>query len=86
MIFVCRFTVLASDSLPITVCRTADADQVYSALIGSELFAVPRGGAERLKQWPALVAKEGTIRVTGQDWRRSCADVVLSSAGVLWTH
>lgn len=76
-----RFTVFASECLPITVCPTDIADTVYSSLLGSSLFVVPCGGDKRLSQWPQLATTSESISVVGISSRESCADIVLSSAG-----
>ncbi|KAJ8870083.1 hypothetical protein PR048_029094 [Dryococelus australis] len=76
-----RFTVLAADDLPITVCEVCHAEEVYSRLLGSPLMLVPRGPASRLEHWPRLSPAPDTLNLTGVSWHQSCADVVLSSAG-----
>lgn len=75
----CRFTVFCSESLPITVTKTEDADDVYKKFVGTELFAVPTGGAERLKNWPGLKRQEETLKFDGGGPKWCCGDVVLSS-------
>lgn len=77
MIF--RFTVFASEELPVTVCLTEDANFIYDQLLTTEVFVVPINDPERLKQWPELISKE--LEITGVGWDVSAADVVLSSAG-----
>lgn len=76
-----RFTVFASDNLPITICPTSEANNLYKEFLGTELFQVPCGSEERLKKWPELCSSE-EIHLTGIDWDTACADVVLSSAGI----
>ncbi|XP_046987580.1 nitric oxide-associated protein 1 [Schistocerca americana] len=76
-----RFTVFASDCLPVTICQTDIADTVYSSLLGSSLFVVPCGGDKRLSQWPQLATTPKSISVVGISSKESCADIVLSSAG-----
>lgn len=49
-----RITVYASSELPITIVNTADADKVYSDMLGTEMMGVPVGDEERLKNWPGL--------------------------------
>uniref|UniRef100_A0A2P2I5Z7 Nitric oxide-associated protein 1-like n=1 Tax=Hirondellea gigas TaxID=1518452 RepID=A0A2P2I5Z7_9CRUS len=80
-----RVTVFRSRLLPITVVRTVDASALYRDHLGSELFAVPFGGAERMKHFPALQPTffrtrgiEGSTLVTDA---LATADVVLSNAG-----
>lgn len=77
----CRFTIFCSESLPITVVKTEDAEEVYSQFVGTELFAAPCGGAVRLRHWPGL-QRAGTLELTGQGPKVCCGDVVLSS--VAW--
>ncbi|XP_071515686.1 nitric oxide-associated protein 1 [Panulirus ornatus] len=74
-----RFTVFRSEHIPVTVVRTVDASTFYREYLGSELLGVPMGSKERLQRWPALKPKN--IRVYSTEKQRSCADVVLSSAG-----
>ena len=57
---------------------------MYTNLIGSELFLIPTGEPQRLKQWPNLephptdFALEG---IRGFLTDKSCGDIVLSNAG-----
>ncbi|XP_063907753.1 nitric oxide-associated protein 1 [Zophobas morio] len=75
-----RLSVFASNELPITICDTGDAEELYEELLGTDLLKVPTGGADRLAKWPKLeMAKEFTI--TGINWQRSANDIVLSSSG-----
>ena len=74
-----RCTLFTSKELPITMCYTADADDLYGRLINTEAFVVPANDPERLKVWPRLESKE--VTVTGVDKNESVADVVLSSIG-----
>lgn len=76
-----RFTVFSAHTLPITVCYTIDADELYNQLIGTNLFAVPCGNEKRLSMWPGLSCYKEPIEFTGIDQTTSCADIVLSSAG-----
>ncbi|XP_063217346.1 nitric oxide-associated protein 1 [Bacillus rossius redtenbacheri] len=76
-----RFTVLAADDLPLTVCEVPHAEEVYSRLLCSPLMLVPGGTTTRLDCWPGLSPAPMPLTVTGVSWRESCADVVLSSAG-----
>lgn len=73
----CRLTVFCSDHLPLTVVQTEDADEIYKTFLGTELFAVPAGGEERLKNWPNLEKK--VLQFTGEGPKYCCGDVVLSS-------
>ncbi|KAG6462762.1 hypothetical protein O3G_MSEX013449 [Manduca sexta] len=75
----CRFTIFCSESLPITVTKTQDADEVYEKFLGTELFAVPTGGAERLKNWPGLKEFDTLLEFQGEGPKWCCGDIVLSS-------
>ncbi|XP_033301539.1 nitric oxide-associated protein 1 [Bombus bifarius] len=75
-----RCTLFASEHLPITMCRTTDADEVYDRLLGTSAFRVPIDDSERLKVWPKLKPKE-IRQITGVNGEESVADVVLSSIG-----
>lgn len=77
----CRFTVFCSEHLPITIVKTEDADEVYQKLLGTELFAVPTGGAERVKNWPGLKMSNDILEFSGQGPKLCCGDVILSSIG-----
>ncbi|XP_068629115.1 nitric oxide-associated protein 1 [Battus philenor] len=77
----CRFTIFCSEHLPITMVNTDDADEVYEKFVGTELFAVPTGEAERIKKWPGLQKKEDTFDFCGQGPKICCGDIVLSSIG-----
>ncbi|KAK8750388.1 hypothetical protein OTU49_014804 [Cherax quadricarinatus] len=84
-----RFTVFRSQQLPITVVKTVEASEFYRNYLGSTLLGVPVGGNERLHHWPALAPKH--MRTFSTDKEKSCADVVLSSAGWIavtgmWNH
>ena len=76
-----RVAVFSSSELPVTIVPTNEADHVYSNLLGSELLAVPCGGARRLADWPGLQPKDNRIKLKGHGWQKCCADIVLSSAG-----
>ncbi|KAL0850650.1 hypothetical protein ABMA28_012403 [Loxostege sticticalis] len=80
--FPVRFTIFCSDSLPITVTKTEDADEVYERFVGTELFAAPTGGAKRLSNWPGLEMKREVFEFEGEGPKACCGDVVLSS--VAW--
>ncbi|XP_013187958.2 nitric oxide-associated protein 1 [Amyelois transitella] len=75
-----RLTVFCSEGLPITVTDTDHADEVYEAFLGTELFAVPSGGAERLQHWPGLKKGSEDFEFVGEGPKVCCGDVVLSSA------
>ncbi|XP_077284121.1 nitric oxide-associated protein 1 [Arctopsyche grandis] len=74
------FTVFASEELPITVCDTDEADEMYSEFVGTELFGVPIGDDERLSKFPKL--KSGAeIDMIGEGENICLGDITLSSAG-----
>ncbi|XP_039765886.1 nitric oxide-associated protein 1 [Pararge aegeria] len=75
----CRFTTFCSENLPVTVVNTENAHEVYETFIGTELFAVPSGGQERLRNWPGLKHKQ--YEFTGEGPKFCCGDIVLSSIG-----
>lgn len=76
-----KFTVFASNDLPITVCDVKDADSLYEEMIGTELLKVPCGGPQRIEKWPKLqMAREFSL--TAKSWNESTIDVVLSNAGM----
>ncbi|CAK1599267.1 unnamed protein product [Parnassius mnemosyne] len=77
----CRFTIFCSEHLPITVVKTEDADEIYNKFLGTELFAVPMSGGERLTSWPGLKRMENIMEFTGQGPKICCGDIVLSSIG-----
>nr|XP_031827115.1 nitric oxide-associated protein 1 [Nomia melanderi] len=74
-----RCTLFTSRNLPITICYTKDADEVYEELLTTKAFAVPINDPKRLEVWPKLEGKE--LKVTGIDRNESVADVILSSIG-----
>ncbi|XP_076640449.1 nitric oxide-associated protein 1 [Colletes latitarsis] len=74
-----RCTLFTSRKLPITMCYTDDADDVYNQLLETEAFVVPTNDPERLKTWPKLKSKE--MKLTGVNKYESVADIVLSSIG-----
>lgn len=78
-----RFVVFASENLPITICNTSEADDLYKNFLGTEMFQVPIGNTDRLAKWPNLEAGD-VIKRKGIDWDECCADIVLSSAGNLY--
>ncbi|XP_065332422.1 nitric oxide-associated protein 1 [Cloeon dipterum] len=73
-------TIFSSDHLPITICETTQADEVYQTYAGSDLLVVPSGSEERLAMWPGL--KKGlSAKFEGIHSKESVADVLFSSAG-----
>lgn len=69
----------ASETLPITICNTADADNIYNELLQTDALTVPVNNPERLKIWPSFEYKEFTAEGIGKD--ESVCDILLSSAG-----
>lgn len=78
----CRFTIFCSACLPITVTKTKDADEIYNRFVGSELFAAPTGGEERMKNWPGLQPGADLLEFEGEGPKCCSGDIVLSS--VAW--
>ncbi|XP_012270544.1 nitric oxide-associated protein 1 [Orussus abietinus] len=75
-----RCTVFANNTLPINICYTANANDIYKELLPvPDALVIPINDPERLKIWPDLAPKD--LTVTGIDLRESAADVLLSSAG-----
>ncbi|XP_059486080.1 nitric oxide-associated protein 1 [Neocloeon triangulifer] len=73
-------TIFSSPHLPVTICNTRSADQIYKTYLGSEVLQVPFGTEERLSIWPGL--KQGLRSTfTGIGRMESVADVLFSSAG-----
>lgn len=52
-----RLAVFASEKLSVLITSTEMADTIYKECLGTELINVPRGNAERLKDFPPLVRK-----------------------------
>lgn len=77
----CRFTIFCSECLPITVTKTEDADEIYEKFLGTELFAAPAGGEERLKNWPGLKKHEEVLECVGEGPKICSGDIVMSSIG-----
>lgn len=77
----CRYTIFSSETLPITVVNTEYANEIYDKFLGTELFAVPSGGEERLNTWPGLTKRVELFEFTGEGFRVCCGDIVLSSIG-----
>ncbi|XP_061896067.1 nitric oxide-associated protein 1-like [Entelurus aequoreus] len=75
----CWFSVLTSAYLPLHLTTVDKADSVYHKHAGHQLLGVPAGGAERMKDFPALVPQE--FRLEGCGHTEAVADIKLSSAG-----
>lgn len=77
-----RAIVYASIKLPVTICNTEDADELYSNLLGSEVLGVPMTMDEdRLASWPKMEPIYDEIAIDGIDKHVSACDFVMSSAG-----
>lgn len=76
-----RLTVFCSSTLPITLCNTEDADELYNEFLGTELLEVPKGTSDRLQCWPKLKASEELIKLQSKEKFVACRDIVLSNAG-----
>ncbi|PSN49800.1 hypothetical protein C0J52_01392 [Blattella germanica] len=76
-----RMTVFSSGLLPITICKTDDAEELYRTLLGSQYLTVPCGGQSRLAQWPGLQSHPQIFELEGISAKESSGDVILSSAG-----
>ncbi|XP_014254935.1 nitric oxide-associated protein 1 [Cimex lectularius] len=75
-----RCTVFSSKYLPVTICLTSNAEEVYENLVGTDKMGIPIGRGERLTKWPGL-AKGKETTFCGLSKYESCADIVLSSCG-----
>lgn len=52
-----RLAVFASEKLSVLITNTEMADKIYKECLGTELLNVPRGNAERIKDFPPLMRK-----------------------------
>lgn len=75
-----RITVYSAKNLPILICDTKKADEIYKEFIGTEFLGVPCGDEERMKNWPDLSPSE-IIEIEGKGKSMTACDIVLSSAG-----
>ncbi|XP_072026715.1 nitric oxide-associated protein 1-like [Amphiura filiformis] len=73
------FTLFTCRRLPIRVVKTEEADSYYAQHAGQKLLAVPMGGDDRMKSFPALESFD--MDVKGIGWKESAADILFSSAG-----
>ncbi|XP_055522740.1 nitric oxide-associated protein 1 [Wyeomyia smithii] len=76
-----RILLYSTPNLPVTICDTEHADEVYQTLLGTEYFRVPGPDPERLAKWPQLQASTTDILLSGVGKHLSVADILLSSAG-----
>lgn len=79
-VFGFRFIIYASDKLPITICKTEYADEVYNTLLGTIYMGVPCGSVKRLQQWPHLKSTKD-FEMKGENHGKISSEIVLSSAG-----
>lgn len=79
-IFFCRIIVYASRLLPISVCETKFAQDVYETLLGTSYMAVPIGSLARLEKWPELNYGED-FTIEGKGNAVVSSEIVLSSIG-----
>jgi nitric oxide-associated protein 1 len=56
-----RLIIYSAPELPVTICHTVDADEVYEEFLGTELLAVPSGNEERLSVWPKLESSDEIV-------------------------
>ena len=75
----CVVTVICPDKLPINIVRTSDADHFYESTLGEPIQAVPKGGPERLKHFPALDYKD--YQIDGLDRFETTCDIVFGCVG-----
>lgn len=71
----------SSLELPILICDTESADQVYQDGLTSEMFKVPIPEEDRLKTWPELVSSEGDLEIASEGSGLISGDIVLSCCG-----
>ncbi|XP_060758467.1 nitric oxide-associated protein 1 isoform X2 [Neoarius graeffei] len=75
----CWFTVVASSQIPVHITSLDKADLTYQKHAGQTLLAVPTGGEERMKMFPAFVSQDFELEGRGLD--TAVTDIKLSSAG-----
>ncbi|KAI5097767.1 nitric oxide-associated protein 1 [Silurus meridionalis] len=75
----CWFTVVASSQIPVHITSLDKADSTYQKHAGKSLLAVPSGGEERMKAFPAFASQDFELEGRGLD--TAVADIKLSSAG-----
>lgn len=59
-----RLAVFASKNLTTLLVNTEKANEIYEECLGSEILNVPRGDANRLKEWPGLMRCDDQISVS----------------------
>ncbi|XP_053682391.1 nitric oxide-associated protein 1 [Sabethes cyaneus] len=75
-----RILLYSSPNLPVVICDTEYANEVYQTLLGTVYLKVPGPDSRRLAKWPALQATTD-ILLKGAGKHVSVADILLSSAG-----
>lgn len=75
-----RAQVYSSLQLPVLICETGSAEEVYNDGLHSEMFKVPVPEEERLKSWPKLQSS-GDLEITSENSGLISADIVLSCCG-----
>lgn len=81
-----RIVIFCPETLPVTICETEKADALYDEFVGTPIFVVPSGGKNKLKVWPPMKSSDDVI-LQGISFDESCADIVLSNAGVfIYNH
>lgn len=75
-----RAQVYSSLQLPILICETESADEVYKDGLNSELFTVPIPDKERLLNWPELKTN-GDLEIHSEGSDKISGDIVLSCCG-----
>ncbi|EDV20812.1 uncharacterized protein TRIADDRAFT_60700 [Trichoplax adhaerens] len=76
------FTFFASRELPLHICQTMKADDIYDKHFGYSLLKIPNNMNKQYqgKSFPRLQGKEFTFKCHN-GWKYSSADILLSSAG-----
>ncbi|KAK3520867.1 hypothetical protein QTP70_034867 [Hemibagrus guttatus] len=75
----CWFSVVASSQIPIHITSLDKSDSTYQKHAGKALLAVPTGGEERMKTFPAFVSRD--FELEGRGLNTAVTDIKLSSAG-----
>ncbi|XP_059611861.1 nitric oxide-associated protein 1 [Phlebotomus argentipes] len=75
-----RLIVYSSLRLPILVCHTSKAEEIYADLLTTDALQVPQNLSERSKAWPSLQCG-CEFRVTGERSAITVTDIVFSSIG-----
>ncbi|XP_052863767.1 nitric oxide-associated protein 1 [Anopheles cruzii] len=81
-----RVMLYAAPTLPTLITYTAEAAELYDAMLGSPLLAIPTGGQERLSKWPPLRAAPDILLYSTHEKHLALCDILLSSAGWFAIH